>query len=129
MRSDERTVKHKGLGGMSLEDFSIIFQANFIFFHSLIFLSLFFFFVRHFFAMLPMVFRVERVPMEITRWRSEKGDALSNYVLLQSHLCMDLDQASRHGQGPEAVFDAETVKRIDAKLATFQKVGERHKLH
>jgi Mn-dependent DtxR family transcriptional regulator len=67
--------------------------------------------------------------MEITRWRSKDGDAISNYVLLQSHLCLKLDQASKDGLGPEAVFDAETVQRIDAKLATFQRVGERHKLH
>jgi hypothetical protein len=73
-------------------------------------------------------FSVERVPMEITRWRARAGDHLSNYVLLQAHLCLKLDAAKDRG-GPEAVFDAATVKRVDATLAASARVGEKNQLH
>jgi hypothetical protein len=78
--------------------------------------------------LLVVFFSVERVPMEITRWRALAGDHLSNYVLLQAHLCLKLDAAKDRG-GPEAVFDAATVKRVDATLAAFARVGEKHQLH
>ena len=81
---------------------------------------------------------MERVPTAITRWRAASGDGLDNYVLLQSHLAVKLDAAQPKaagkgeggsGGGPEAVFDASTVARVEKVLKGVRAVGERFKLH
>jgi hypothetical protein len=71
--------------------------------------------------------RLERVPMEVTRWRRELGDRLDNYVLLQNHLAQRLDKA----QGPEGVagLEPDAIARIDATLARFRAVGDKYALH
>jgi len=74
--------------------------------------------------------RAERVPVEITRWRQERGDGLDNFVLLQAHLAKKLDAAG----SPEALvreggaLDSEAVKRIDAVLKNAARVGARYTL-
>ena len=71
--------------------------------------------------------------MEITRWRAEKGDGLDNYVLLSSHLAKKLDAAPASSPGgaggPEALFEADVVRRVDAHLAAFKATGDEFKLH
>ena len=69
--------------------------------------------------------RSERVAMEITRWRCERGDRLDNYVLLRSHLAKQLDECEG---GPEDVFDKAVVDRIDRTLAKFAATGENFRL-
>jgi len=74
--------------------------------------------------------RAERVPMEITRWRRERGDRLDNYVLLAAHLAKRLDEAG----SPEAckgIGDREdgAIARVDATLAHYADTGRRYQLH
>ena len=70
--------------------------------------------------------RAERVGMEITRWRRDRGDRLDNYVLLTSHLAKKLDDCGP--DGPEGIFAADVVARIDRTLAKFAATGENYRL-
>jgi hypothetical protein len=65
--------------------------------------------------------------MEVTRWRRDQGDKLTNYVLLQTHLAKKLDEVN----SPEEVqeFDAEVIQKIDKRIQQYEVIGEKYRLH
>ena len=65
--------------------------------------------------------------MEITRWRKANGDKLTNYVLLQSHIAKRLDTAEKPEDLKE--FTPQVIQRIEARIAKFDVIGEKYKLH
>mmetsp|Transcript_6360 Transcript_6360/g.8222 ORF Transcript_6360/g.8222 Transcript_6360/m.8222 type:complete len:430 (+) Transcript_6360:14-1303(+) len=71
--------------------------------------------------------RSERVPMEITRWRRDDGDKLTNYVLLQAHLAKKLDTVAKPEDMPD--IDPSIIKKIDDRVREFHVIGERYQLH
>ena len=54
------------------------------------------------------------LPLQVTRWRVDRGDGLDNYVLLKRQLAKDLDE-----KGVEAL-PAAAVAKIDEVLAPFR---------